>query len=95
MRDLAVLLALSRLVGEPLYLFGDDVKDCDVHVDARVQELIYLGDHIRTRLTVCGRDDFVVKIPNSTDRAGLVPGNEISLGWRTRDCRALDMPDSL
>ena len=76
-------------------MIGEDVKDCDVHVDARVQELIYLGDHIRTRLTVCGRDDFVVKIPNSTDRAGLVPGNEISLGWRTRDCRALDMPDNL
>lgn len=76
-------------------MIGDEAKDCDVHVDARVEELIYLGDHIRTRLTVCGRDDFVVKIPNSTDRAGLVPGNEISLGWRTRDCRALDMPDNL
>jgi len=33
--------------------------------DAKVQELIYLGDHIRTRATVCGHDDFIVKIPKS------------------------------
>ncbi|MDF1721487.1 MAG: ABC transporter ATP-binding protein [Minwuia sp.] len=76
-------------------MIGDEAADCDVQVQAHVQELIYLGDHIRTRLTVCGREDFVVKIPNSTDRAGLVPGNEISIGWRTRDCRALDLPDNL
>ncbi|MEM7565353.1 MAG: ABC transporter ATP-binding protein, partial [Pseudomonadota bacterium] len=25
------------------------------------EELIYLGDHIRTRFTVCGHDDFIVK----------------------------------
>jgi len=31
--------------------------------DARVEELIYLGDHIRTRASVCGQTDFIVKIP--------------------------------
>ena len=29
-----------------------------------VKELIYLGDHIRARLDVCGNDEFIVKIPN-------------------------------
>ena len=29
-----------------------------------VKELIYLGDHIRARLDVCGNEEFIVKIPN-------------------------------
>ncbi|WP_416897866.1 MAG: ABC transporter ATP-binding protein [Minwuia sp.] len=74
---------------------GDEAKDCDTSVTGKVEELIYLGDHIRTRMTVCGRDDFVVKIPNSTERAGLEPGNQVALGWRTKDCRALDRPEGL
>ncbi|ANK82284.1 MAG: spermidine/putrescine ABC transporter ATP-binding protein [Rhizobiales bacterium NRL2] len=74
---------------------GEEAEGCDSRVEGRVEELIYLGDHIRTRMTVCGRDDFVVKIPNSTERAGLSPGSEVALGWRTRDCRALDWPEGL
>jgi len=74
---------------------AEEAEGCDTQVRGRVEELIYLGDHIRTRMSVCGRDDFVVKIPNSTERAGLTPGNEVALGWRTRDCRALDRPADL
>jgi putative spermidine/putrescine transport system ATP-binding protein len=74
---------------------AEEAAGCDTQVTGRVEELIYLGDHIRTRMAVCGRDDFVVKIPNSTERAGLTPGNEVALGWRTKDCRALDRPSDL
>ncbi len=69
-----------------------DEGQCDTRVPGRVEELIYLGDHIRTRISVCGRDDFIVKVPNSTEHSGLAPGNDVSLGWRLEDCRALDMP---
>jgi putative spermidine/putrescine transport system ATP-binding protein len=58
---------------------------------ARVEELIYLGDHIRTRVSVCGHDDFVVKVPNAEGRAPYERGSQISIGWRTEDCRALDV----
>jgi putative spermidine/putrescine transport system ATP-binding protein len=58
--------------------------------EAQVQELIYLGDHIRTRVTVCGHDDFVVKIPNSAARAFLKKGATVNVGWEMEDCRALD-----
>jgi len=58
--------------------------------DAKVEELIYLGDHIRTRASVCGHDDFVVKIPNSSDHASLKEGAEVKFGWSVDDCRALD-----
>ena len=68
---------------------------CDTTVLGRVEELIYLGDHIRTRMSVCGRDDFIVKVPNSMRHANLAPGEEVPLGWRLEDCRALDMPESV
>ena len=59
-------------------------------VDATVEELIYLGDHIRTRVTVCGHDDFIIKVPNSASHAKLTPGAKITVGWLAEDCRALD-----
>ncbi len=58
--------------------------------NARVEELIYLGDHIRTRLKVCGHDDFVVKVANSSARAALNKGETVKIGWNIEDCRALD-----
>jgi len=61
--------------------------------DATVKELIYLGDHIRTRVTVCGHDDFVIKIPNSSDHASLSESDTIHVGWTVEDCRALDSSD--
>ena len=56
----------------------------------RVEELIYLGDHIRMRMNVCGRDDFIVKVPNASDQASIVEGHDIKVGWAMEDCRALD-----
>jgi putative spermidine/putrescine transport system ATP-binding protein len=64
--------------------------DTDVMLDGVVEELIYLGDHIRTRLSVCGHDDFIVKLPNKPMHQGLGKGNRVKLGWRAEDCRALD-----
>lgn len=58
--------------------------------EATVQELIYLGDHIRTRVSVCGNDDFVVKIPNAQGHARLETGVKVQIGWAMEDCRALD-----
>ncbi|WP_375592689.1 ABC transporter ATP-binding protein [Algihabitans albus] len=56
----------------------------------RVEELIYLGDHIRTRVNVCGSDEFIVKVPNAQGHAHLREGADVSVGWETEDCRALD-----
>jgi len=61
--------------------------------DAKIEELIYLGDHIRTRASVCGEDEFVVKIPNSSSQAALKTGSTIRVGWGVEDCRALDASD--
>ena len=57
-----------------------------------VEELIYLGDHIRARLSVAATDEFVVKIPNTDRHAALREGMNVNLGWAAEDCRALDAP---
>ena len=63
---------------------------CPNVFDARVEELIYLGDHMRTRVSVCGHDDFIVKVPNSAGHVHLRPGETVKVGWQAEDCRALD-----
>jgi putative spermidine/putrescine transport system ATP-binding protein len=55
-----------------------------------VEELIYLGDHVRTRVNVCGNDEFIVKIPNAQGYRIVSKGQQIQLGWLSDDCRALD-----
>jgi len=59
--------------------------------DAKVKELIYLGDHIRSRVEVCGNDQFIVKIPNSYMVANLKEGTTVKLSWKASDSRALDL----
>ncbi|MEH6476125.1 MAG: ABC transporter ATP-binding protein [Sneathiella sp.] len=58
--------------------------------NGKVEELIYLGDHIRTRINVCGRDDFIIKVPNAAGLAQLAEGSQVKIGWAQDDCRALD-----
>lgn len=72
-------------------MIGDAVSNCANVFDAKVEELIYLGDHIRTRASVCGHDDFIVKVPNSSDHASLKEGEMVKVGWVPEDCRALDV----
>ena len=58
--------------------------------EGTVKELIYLGDHLRTRIDVCGNDEFIVKVPNAAGRLKINEGETISVGWTAMDCRALD-----
>ena len=57
--------------------------------EGQVEELIYLGDHIRAILDVCGNDEFIVKIPNEGN-IQLEEGKSIKLSWSSDDIRALD-----
>ncbi len=62
--------------------------------DAVVEELIYLGDHVRSRLRLLGDDGFIVKMPNSAGVRPMRVGETVRVGWSAEDCRALDAPDS-
>ncbi|MDX1593419.1 MAG: ABC transporter ATP-binding protein [Gammaproteobacteria bacterium] len=65
-------------------------SDCQNIFEALVKEVIYMGDHLRTRVEVCGNNDFVIKIPNNQDHDFLKRGERVRVGWRAEDCRALD-----
>ena len=63
----------------------------DAHLlKATVKEFIYMGDIFRTRLSVAGTDEFIIKTRNAPDQVRLEPGAEIEIGWLASDCRALD-----
>ena len=70
-----------------------EVVPTDEHenqVDGLIEELIYLGDHIRVRMNVCGNDEFIVKVRNRGQRWDLQEGHRRKIGWAASDCKALD-----
>ncbi len=71
-------------------LFDPPADSVPCRFDARVEELIYLGDHMRVRVDVCGHNDFVIKVARSESAPQLEIGQTIPIGWKSYDCRALD-----
>ncbi len=57
---------------------------------ARIEELIYHGDHVRARLRAGTGQAMFAKVLSGTACGWLRMGADVSVGWRTRDCRALD-----
>jgi putative spermidine/putrescine transport system ATP-binding protein len=64
-------------------------KDVENRFPARLQELIYHGDHLRVRVAACGREDILVKVPSSRANGSQVGTADTTIGWRRSDCRAL------
>ena len=58
--------------------------------DAEVEDISFLGDHLRVRLLACGSSDFIAKIPNIVGHGGILPGDRVRIGWGALDCRALE-----
>jgi putative spermidine/putrescine transport system ATP-binding protein len=99
--DLGEVLALAVRAGEvgsatTLSLrpervrIGANGSDLANVFEARIEELIYLGDHTRARVSVLGNANFIIKVPNSEGIPALQPGGKVRIGWRAEDCRALD-----
>ena len=59
-------------------------------LEGRIEELIYLGDHIRVRMTIAGNSDFVVKLRNESGSPAIGAGRTARVGWKSADCHALD-----
>ena len=57
--------------------------------EAEVDDIAFLGDHLRVRVSVCGSSGFVVKIPNRVGHGGVLEGDRVRIGWTALDCRAL------
>jgi putative spermidine/putrescine transport system ATP-binding protein len=56
----------------------------------RVAELIYLGDHVRVRLDLGGRNDFMAKVPISQMESSWAVGADVPVTWQRNDAMALD-----
>ena len=58
--------------------------------EATVDEITFLGDHLRVSLSIGEIKDFVAKIPNVTGQGGVLEGDRVRLGWAALNCRALE-----
>ncbi len=68
----------------------DPAVEMDNMLDGKIEEVIYLGDHIRVRMNVAGNTEFIAKVRNRGDRRHLKAGDTAKVGWATSDCKALD-----
>ncbi|MGA7973890.1 MAG: ABC transporter ATP-binding protein [Pseudolabrys sp.] len=68
----------------------DNPESLDNVVTGRIEELIYLGDHIRIRMTVAGNSEFIAKVRNRGQKRQMSEGQMIKIGWAASDCKALD-----
>ncbi len=65
-------------------------EHCANRFSGRVAEFIYLGDHVRIRMEVCGNPNFFVKQPIAELDPALSVGDVVPLGWHVEHVRALD-----
>ena len=58
------------------------------HLAGSLQELIYLGDHVRARVVLTGNEEFMVKRPISEAHALPRIGAVVDVFWAPEHCRA-------
>tara|TARA_Y100000590_G_scaffold396676_1_gene477573 strand:- start:52 stop:1140 length:1089 start_codon:yes stop_codon:yes gene_type:complete len=68
----------------------DPENQMDNKHKGKIEEVIYHGDHTRVRLNLLGNSEFILKVPNSSERIDIKEGNELVVGWNSQDSRALD-----
>ena len=76
---------------ERIELTPDDTRQN--MLEGRVNEVLYLGDHLRIVMSVAGNDEFIVKLPNGGRKPSPVAGQNYKLGWSATDAKALDCVD--
>jgi putative spermidine/putrescine transport system ATP-binding protein len=84
--------AMLALRPERAHILDTESMTVDEHsnvVRARVEELVYCGDHHRVHLTLGSRDAIVVKVPNTQRHALPSAGDTIDVVWRHDDCKIL------
>jgi putative spermidine/putrescine transport system ATP-binding protein len=68
----------------------DSDKTMDNNFSGNIEEVIYHGDHTRLRVNLLGNKEFILKVPNSSNKMNIKVGKEVNIGWNSVDCRALD-----
>ena len=66
--------------------------NCDNIFSGTIKKIIYIGDHLRIYISFLNeKAEFIIKQPNSFAFDDLKEGQEVTLGWLTKDCRALQI----
>ena len=81
----------TRMSLRPERVILNPSNDFDNTFKSVVKEIIYHGDHTRIRVSLLDQENFILKVPNSSDTVNIRNNDTISLGWSANDCRALDM----
>lgn len=63
----------------------------DGQIKARIQQFIYLGDHVRMLTEVAGQGNFMVKLSPDKMDSRWQAGSEVMLSWQPQYLRALDV----
>ncbi|WP_028535231.1 ABC transporter ATP-binding protein [Paludibacterium yongneupense] len=82
--------AVSVSIRPERVLINGASHDSSNRFNGRIQEFIYLGDHVRIRMEVCGNPDFIVKMPINQLDTHLREDDVVPLGWSVEHARALD-----
>ncbi len=85
-------------VGQPVSIsirpervvLNDAAQSVANRFNGQIREFIYLGDHVRIRMEVCGASDFIIKMPTSQFDPELRVGDVVPLGWAAEHAHALD-----
>ncbi|SFN57440.1 putative spermidine/putrescine transport system ATP-binding protein [Formivibrio citricus] len=85
-------------IGDPVSLsirpervvLNDAALSVQNRFNGQIREFIYLGDHVRIRMEVCGTHDFIIKMPTSQFDSRLREGDVVPLGWAAEYAHALD-----
>jgi len=56
---------------------------------ATIENMIYVGDHMRLELTIMNGVKLTAKISVSEEASGLAVGDKVEVGWMPRHCRAV------
>ena len=84
---------LLSLRPERIIVVGDGLTPDNV-IRGTVTEIIYFGDHVRLKCRLLGGDILTVKMANAANLGDRKAGDELLLGWRAADCRALPAAES-
>jgi putative spermidine/putrescine transport system ATP-binding protein len=66
--------------------------DCENVFKGIIKQIIYIGDHLRIYIRFLDDSaEFIIKQPNSFKFDDLEEGQSVTLGWLSKDCRALQI----
>ncbi len=64
-------------------------------LSAEAIDVVFIGDHLRVRLRLGEREDFIAKMPNIVGHGAVLPGDKVRIGWAVLDGRVLALDPTL